>query len=82
MSSHSPKPSLLIAFGGNALNVPGNAPAHQKEEFHQARRSMEQLVPLLERGYEKIILTHPHGAASFAVSHDRKLPSRLDRVHR
>ena len=61
MSSHSSKPSLLIAFGGNALNVPGNAPAHQKEEFHQARQSMEQLVPLLEQGYEKIILTHGNG---------------------
>ncbi len=61
MSSHSPKPSLLIAFGGNALNVPGNAPTHQKEEFHQARQSMEQLVPLLEQGYEKIILTHGNG---------------------
>ncbi len=61
MSSHSPKPSLLIAFGGNALNVPGNAPAHQKEEFHQARQSMEQLVPLLKQGYEKIILTHGNG---------------------
>lgn len=61
MSSHSPKPSLLIAFGGNALNVPGNAPAHQREEFRQARQSMEQLVPLLQQGYEKIILTHGNG---------------------
>lgn len=61
MSSHSPKPSLLIAFGGNALNVPGNAPVHQREEFHQARRSMAQLVPLLKQGYEKIILTHGNG---------------------
>lgn len=61
MSSHSPKPSLLIAFGGNALNVPGDAPAHQREEFRQARQSMEQLVPLLQQGYEKIILTHGNG---------------------
>ena len=43
------------------MNVHGNAPVHQREEFHQARRSMAQLVPLLKQGYEKIILTHGNG---------------------
>lgn len=61
MTSPDTKPSLLIAFGGNALNIPGDHKPIQKEEFIVARRSMEQLVPLLEAGYEKIIITHGNG---------------------
>ena len=61
MNASSGKPSLLIAFGGNALNVPGDHKPVQKEEFIVARRSMEQLVPLLKEGYETIILTHGNG---------------------
>ncbi len=52
---------MLIAFGGNALNVPGDHKPVQKEEFIVARRSMEQLVPLLKEGYKTIILTHGNG---------------------
>jgi len=57
------KPSVLIAFGGNALNVKDDAKAalHQKEEFIVARRSMENLVDLYEEGYDKIIITHGNG---------------------
>lgn len=61
MNTPSEKPSLLIAFGGNALNVPGEHKPVQKEEFIVARRSMEQLVPLLKEGYKTIILTHGNG---------------------
>ena len=61
MKPSSGKPSLLIAFGGNALNVPGDHKPAQKEEFIVARRSMEQLVPILNEGYETIILTHGNG---------------------
>ena len=61
MSSHSDKPSLLIAFGGNALNVPGDHKPIQKEEFIVARRSMEQLAPLIKEGYDRIIITHGNG---------------------
>ncbi|MCF8721131.1 carbamate kinase [Nitrospina gracilis] len=61
MSPSSAKPSLLIAFGGNALNIPGDHKPIQKEEFIIARRSMEQVVPLLKQGYGKIILTHGNG---------------------
>ena len=57
----SPKPSLLIAFGGNALNIPGDHPHHQKEEFMVAHKSLQQLVPLLQNGYEKIVITHGNG---------------------
>jgi carbamate kinase len=57
----SPKPSVLIAFGGNALNVPKMDHPHQKEEFLIARKSMEAVVTLVEEGYEKIILTHGNG---------------------
>ncbi len=52
---------MLIAFGGNALNVPGDHRPIQKEEFLVARRSMEQLIPLLKEGYETIVLTHGNG---------------------
>ncbi|MCP4120795.1 MAG: carbamate kinase, partial [Bacteroidetes bacterium] len=57
------KPSVLIAFGGNALNVKDDPKAalHQKEEFIVARRSMENLVDLYEEGYDKIIITHGNG---------------------
>ncbi|MEK9629467.1 MAG: carbamate kinase [Nitrospinota bacterium] len=55
------KPSLLISFGGNALNVPDPLHSHQKEEFEIARRSMGKVVELIEKGYEKIILTHGNG---------------------
>ncbi|CCQ91025.1 Carbamate kinase [Nitrospina gracilis 3/211] len=61
MNAISRKPSLLIAFGGNALNIPGNHKPLQKEEFLIARKSMEQVVPLLQQGFEKIILTHGNG---------------------
>jgi carbamate kinase len=55
------KPSLLISFGGNAINVPDHVHAPQKEEFTIARKSMEQIVELIEEGYHKIILTHGNG---------------------
>ncbi len=55
------KPSLLIALGGNALNVPDPLHAHQKEEFEVARKSMSNIVDLLENEYNKIILTHGNG---------------------
>jgi carbamate kinase len=61
LNTPAEKPSLLIAFGGNALNVPGDHKPIQKEEFIVARRSMEQLIPLLKAGYEIIILTHGNG---------------------
>ncbi|NIQ03512.1 MAG: carbamate kinase, partial [Nitrospinaceae bacterium] len=61
MKPASAKPSLLIAFGGNALNIPGDHKPRQKEEFVVARKSMEQLVPLLKQGYETMILTHGNG---------------------
>ncbi|MEE9258522.1 MAG: carbamate kinase [Nitrospinaceae bacterium] len=56
-----PKPGILIAFGGNALNVPETQHPHQNEEFIIARRSMKEVVSLIEKGYEKIILTHGNG---------------------
>ncbi|MBT3183842.1 MAG: carbamate kinase [Nitrospina sp.] len=59
MSDH--KPSLLISFGGNALNVPDQAHAHQNEEFVIAKKSMEQVVELLKAGYQKMVLTHGNG---------------------
>ncbi len=61
MPSEPSKPSLLIAFGGNALNLPGDHKPHQKEEFQVAHKSMQQLIPLLREGYEKIVITHGNG---------------------
>lgn len=54
-------PKILIAFGGNALNVKGVSHPHQNEEFLVARKSMEQLVQLIEKGYEHIIISHGNG---------------------
>lgn len=55
------KPSLLISFGGNALNPTDQAHSHQKEEFEIARKSMDGIADLLEKGFNKIILTHGNG---------------------
>jgi len=60
-SMTSQRPSILIAFGGNALNVNSKKHVHQKEEFIVARRSMANVVDLLEKGYNKIIITHGNG---------------------
>ena len=61
MNEKSNKPSLLISFGGNALNVVDQDHAHQNEEFVIARKSMAQVVELLKSGYQKMILTHGNG---------------------
>ncbi len=57
----SSKSSILIAFGGNALNVPQTDSSHQKEEFVIARKSMEPVTALIENGYDKLIITHGNG---------------------
>ncbi len=56
-----PLPSLLVAFGGNALNDPSNARPHQREEFLLAERAMNQVADLVEQGYRRLILTHGNG---------------------
>ena len=61
MSDKNPKPSLLISFGGNALNVPDQEHAHQNEEFIIAHKSMKQVVELVKEGYQKMVLTHGNG---------------------
>ncbi len=55
------KPSILIAFGGNAINVKERSNIYQKEEFPTARKSMESVVDLYQAGYERIIITHGNG---------------------
>ncbi len=52
---------LLISFGGNALNVPESPHPHQNEEFNVARKSLEGVVTLLERGFSKMVLCHGNG---------------------
>lgn len=76
MNTPSEKPSLLIAFGGNALNVPDNHKPVQKEEFIVARRSMEQLVPLLKEEYKTIILTHGNGPQVGQIFLQQELTAR------
>lgn len=61
MHNKDHKPSLLISFGGNALNVPDQTHAHQNEEFIIAKKSVEQVVELLQAGYLKMVLTHGNG---------------------
>ncbi len=61
MNETDHKPSLLISFGGNALNVPDQKHAHQNEEFVIAKQSMKQVVELLHAGYQKMVLTHGNG---------------------
>jgi carbamate kinase len=61
MNEKENKPSLLISFGGNALNTPDQIHAHQKEEFAIAQKSMNGVADLIEKGYNKIIMTHGNG---------------------
>ncbi len=67
------KPSVLIAFGGNALNVKGYEKVRQKEEFVVARRSMQQIVDLYQGGYNKIIVTHGNGPQVGRISLQQEL---------
>ena len=43
------------------MNVPKSPHPHQKEEFKIARKSLEGVVTLLERGYTRIALCHGNG---------------------
>ena len=67
------KPSLLISFGGNALNVPNHYNSHQKEEFKIARKSMEGVADLLGKGYNNLILTHGNGPQVGQIFHQQEL---------
>ncbi|HLB58561.1 MAG TPA: carbamate kinase [Bdellovibrionota bacterium] len=55
------KPRVLIAFGGNAIAIRGHEKVHQKEEFIVARKSMESVVDIFQKGYNKIVITHGNG---------------------
>ncbi|PIR00895.1 MAG: carbamate kinase [Nitrospinae bacterium CG11_big_fil_rev_8_21_14_0_20_45_15] len=55
------KPVLLISFGGNALTPADTIHPHQREEFDIAYKSMSAVVDLVEKGFDKIILTHGNG---------------------
>jgi carbamate kinase len=59
--SSTERPSILIALGGNALNVRGKEKVHQKEEFIVARRAMENVVDLVEDDHSKLVITHGNG---------------------
>jgi len=67
------KPSVLIAYGGNALNVKDHGKVHQKEEFIIARRSMVNVVDLLEAGYGKIVITHGNGPQVGRIFYQQEL---------
>ncbi|MBF0359399.1 MAG: carbamate kinase [Oligoflexia bacterium] len=54
-------PSILIALGGNALNVVETPSTSLKEEFNVAYKSVANIVDLIEEGYSKIVLTHGNG---------------------
>ncbi|MBF0207844.1 MAG: carbamate kinase [Oligoflexia bacterium] len=54
--------SILIALGGNALNVDDTQGGISlKEEFFIARQAMKNIVDLVSDGYERIIITHGNG---------------------
>jgi len=61
VTPESKRPSTLIAFGGNALNVPGKVMERQKEEFLVARQSMEAVAELIGAGFDRIVITHGNG---------------------
>ena len=67
------KPSLLISFGGNALNVPNQDHPHQNEEFRIARKSMTGVAELLKKGYDKLIITHGNGPQVGQIFHQQEL---------
>ena len=70
------KPSLLISFGGNALNVPNQDHPHQNEEFRIARKSMTGVAELLKKGYDKLIITHGNGPQVGQIFHQQELTKK------
>ncbi|MBF0298790.1 MAG: carbamate kinase [Oligoflexia bacterium] len=60
-ADNNKKPSILIALGGNALNVIETPSTSLKEEFNVAYKSVSNIVDLISEGYSKIILTHGNG---------------------
>lgn len=55
------KPSVLIAFGGNAIYADNQKKVHQNEEFIVARRAMNNVVDIITAGYDRVIITHGNG---------------------
>lgn len=56
------RPSILIALGGNALNVDETKSGiHLQEEFLVAKQAIKNIVDLIEHGFSKIIITHGNG---------------------
>jgi carbamate kinase len=53
------RPLAVVAFGGNALLRPEDQ-GTQEEQMHRARKAARWLLPVLNRGYE-IIIVHGNG---------------------
>ena len=53
------RPLAVVAFGGNALLRPGDS-GTTAQQLDRAREAVRQLLPILSRGYE-LIVVHGNG---------------------
>jgi carbamate kinase len=56
----SDKPSLVVALGGNAITRPDDEPS-VRAQFERTRDSAELLVPIIESGRYRLVITHGNG---------------------
>ncbi len=54
------KPILVVALGGNAITRPGDEPS-VASQFERTRETVEQLLPVIEAGAFRLVLTHGNG---------------------
>ncbi|MCC5877702.1 MAG: hypothetical protein JJU11_15890, partial [Candidatus Sumerlaeia bacterium] len=53
-------PSLLVALGGNAITDP-NEVGDIKDQYRHTEASMREIVDLLKKGQQRLVVTHGNG---------------------
>src|SRR6266508_6180543 len=76
------RPLAVVAFGGNALLRPGD-PGTTAHQLQRARAAVRHLLPILNRGYE-LIVVHGNGPQvgnlllQAEIAAERVVPQSLD----
>jgi carbamate kinase len=56
------KESILVALGGNALHVDeSGSNLSPQEEFIVAHKGLKNIIDLIEKGHDRLVITHGNG---------------------